>query len=210
MSVNIRIAKAAVGALEPTMRPRLDKLRSRQLPTFGNLEVHEFDLEGILVAEQAKYLALAVAFEEFSSALSETQMGAQDVKVVRIRELVEAIDHLEDSIASAPKEAKALYSRLLQLPLKVLRKVLSAEGLEPDNPVGRFFDPRRHELLCTVHEAAFPNHRVVEIWRTGWQRGAELIRRAKVVVNDIGPTLLSPARRGGAQRGVADSPRSST
>jgi molecular chaperone GrpE (heat shock protein) len=169
------------------MGPRLRQLQSPQLPTFGNLEVHDSGLEAILAAEQAKYLALAVAFEEFRrSAPPEGQMSAHGIEVVRFRELVEAIDHLEDSIASAPTEAKALYTRLLQLPLEQLRSVLSAERLEPDNPVGRIFDPGRHELLCTVHDAAFPNHRVIEIWRTGWRRGAEIFRRAKVVVNDLG------------------------
>jgi len=172
MSLNNLLDEAAGRGVGTNMGPRLRQLQSPQLPTFGNLEVHDSGLEAILAAEQAKYLALAVAFEEFRrSAPPEGQMSAHGIEVVRFRELVEAIDHLEDSIASASTEAKALYTRLLQLPLEQLRNALSAERLEPDNQVGRIFDPGRHQLLCTVHDAAFPNHRVIEKSRTGWRRG---------------------------------------
>jgi hypothetical protein len=50
---------------------------------------------------------------------------------------------------------------------------------------GKPFDPHRHEALSQGHNPAQTDHAILEVVQRGYQRGAKVVRPAKVVVNDL-------------------------
>jgi molecular chaperone GrpE len=78
--------------------------------------------------------------------------------------------------------------------LKQLQHLLHRHGVESEEIVGKPFDPRRHEALSQGHDPAQPDQAVLEVVQRGYQRGARVLRPAKVVVNDLTPS--KPARHG--------------
>ncbi len=59
-----------------------------------------------------------------------------------------------------------------------------APGIEPEESVGRPFDPHYHEAIASRFEPTQPDHVVLETFQRGYRHGNESLRPAKVVVND--------------------------
>jgi molecular chaperone GrpE len=78
--------------------------------------------------------------------------------------------------------------------LKQLQQLLRQHGVESEEIVGKPFDPHRQEALSQGHDPAKPDHAILEVVQRGYQRGAKVVRPAKVVVNDL--TASKPARHG--------------
>jgi len=78
--------------------------------------------------------------------------------------------------------------------LKQLQQLLRQHGVESDEIVGKPFDPHQHESLSQGHDPAQPDHAILEVVQRGYQRGAKVVRPAKVVVNDL--TAAKPAPHG--------------
>ena len=73
----------------------------------------------------------------------------------------------------------------VKLTIQQLLRLLHQHGLEPEEALGKPFNPHRHDAVCTRKDQAFPDQIVVEVWQKGWRRGDECFRHAKVVVNDL-------------------------
>ena len=68
--------------------------------------------------------------------------------------------------------------------LQQLNRLLRAHGIEPEESVGRPFDPHYHEAIASRFEPTQPDHVVLETFQRGYRHGNESLRPAKVVVND--------------------------
>jgi molecular chaperone GrpE len=62
---------------------------------------------------------------------------------------------------------------------------LRGHGIEPDESLGRPFDPHYHEAVSVRHDPSQPDHVILETFQRGYRRGGEVFRAAKVVVNDL-------------------------
>jgi molecular chaperone GrpE len=69
--------------------------------------------------------------------------------------------------------------------LKQLQQLLRNHGIESEEIVGQPFDPHRQEALSQGHDAAQPDHAILAVLQRGYRRGEEVVRPAKVVVNDL-------------------------
>jgi len=148
------------------------------------------------LAEQTDLkLRLAADFENFkrrSRQESEARAAAQ--KESFIHELLPAIDNLERALASSASSRSLQLHQGVEMTLQQLRLLLRQHGIETEESIGQPFDPHRHEAVSQRHDAAHPNHAILEVLQRGYRRGEKVFRPAKVVVNDL--THSKPTRHG--------------
>ena len=69
--------------------------------------------------------------------------------------------------------------------LQQLTQLLRRHGIEPEESLGKPFDPYYHEAVTVRHDPSQPDHIILETFQRGYRRGNEVFRPAKVVVNDL-------------------------
>lgn len=140
--------------------------------------------EAELAAQKDLNLRLAADFDNFRKRTArETDRRAATQKEAFIHELLPIIDNLERALASGASQEQ-LHSGV-QMTLQQLHQLLSRHGIEPEEALGRPFDPHRHEAVAMRDDPSQPDHAVVEILQPGYRRGDEVFRPAKVIVNDL-------------------------
>jgi molecular chaperone GrpE len=142
-----------------------------------------------LAEQKDLHLRLAADFDNFkkrSRQESETRAAAQ--KESLIVELLPVIDNLERALAAGASRDSAQFHQGVEMTLKQLQQLLRQHGVESEDIVGKPFDPHRHEALSQGHDPAKPDHAILEMVQRGYQRGAKVVRPAKVVVNDLTPS----------------------
>jgi molecular chaperone GrpE len=141
------------------------------------------------LAEQRElHLRLAADFENFkrrSRQESEVQASAQ--KAAFIVELLPVLDNLERALASGATRDASPFHQGVEMTLKQLQQLLRQHGVESEELVGQPFNPHRHEALAQGHDEAQPDHVILAVSQRGYRRGEQVIRPAKVVVNDLPP-----------------------
>ena len=119
---------------------------------------------------QSAYVRLAADFANLKRrATEEAERRADARKEAFIRELLPVLDNLERA-------------------LKQLRHLLRRHGIEVERPAGQRFDPHRHEAVAVRHDPSQPEHIVLQVTQRGYLRGSQVLRPAKVVVNDLSQT----------------------
>jgi molecular chaperone GrpE len=142
-----------------------------------------------LAEQKDLHLRLAADFENFrkrSRQESESRAGAQ--KESFIVELLPVIDNLERALAAGASRDSSQFHQGVEMTLKLLQQLLRQHGVESGEILGKHFDPHRHEALSQGHDPSQPDHAILEVVQRGYQRGAKVIRPAKVVVNDLTPS----------------------
>lgn len=83
----------------------------------------------------------------------------------------------------------------VQMIWQQLIQVMRQHGFEMREDLGQRFDPKNHDAVSTRADEAHDDHTIVEVWQRGWLRGTDLVRPAKVVVNDLNGSRLNDAVR---------------
>ena len=142
-----------------------------------------------------RFLRLAADFENFKRrSRQEAENRAVAQKEAFIVELLPVIDSLERALASGASRDSAQFLQGVEITLKQLQQLLRSHGVESVDVVGKPFDPHQHEALSQGHAPAKPDHAILEVVQRGYQKGAKVVRPAKVIVNDL--TTSPPARHG--------------
>jgi molecular chaperone GrpE len=151
----------------------------------GNAKAHTAEsCEAELTAQKDLNLRLAADFDNFRKRTArETDRRAAAQKEAFIHELLPIIDNLERALAS-DASTEQLHGGV-KMTLQQLHQLLSRHGIEPEEAIGRPFDPHRHEAVALRHDPSQPDHAIVEILQPGYRRGDEVFRPAKVIVNDL-------------------------
>jgi molecular chaperone GrpE len=140
-------------------------------------------LQAELAAQKDRFLRLAADFDNYRKRTAqETDRRAATQKEAFIRELLPAIDNLERALSSGASTDQLREG--VQLTLQQLQQLLRRHGIEPEESLGQPFDPNRQEALRTAHELSRPAGTVLEVFERGYRRGHEVVRPARVVVND--------------------------
>lgn len=149
-----------------------------------------------MASERARYLRLAADFDNYRKRTqrdSEQRAAAQ--KDAFIQELLPVVDNLERALASQSGSPDDQTRRGVEMTLQQLLDLLRRHGVEAEESTGRNFDPARHEALSARFEPGRPDHTVVEVVQRGYCRGNEVIRPARVIINDS--SLGGTGRHGG-------------
>ena len=148
-----------------------------------------------LAEQRDLHLRLAADFENFKRrSRQEAESRAAAQKESFIVELLPVIDNLERALAAGASRDSAQFHQGVEMTLKQLQQLLRQHGVESEEIVGKPFDPHRQEALSQGHDPAKPDHAILEVVQRGYQRGAKVVRPAKVVVNDL--TLSKPQHHG--------------
>ena len=143
-------------------------------------------LQAELAGERDRYLRLAADFDNFRRRTArETERSAAAQKEAFIRELLPVIDNLERALGSDVSTSPEQLRQGVQMTLQQLTQLLRHHGVEPEESLGRPFDPLYHEAVSVRHDPSQPDHVILETFQRGYRRGNEVFRPAKVVVNDL-------------------------
>jgi molecular chaperone GrpE len=143
-------------------------------------------LQAELVAERERYLRLAADFDNFRKRTArETERSAAAQKEAFIRDLLPVIDNLERALGSDISTSPAQLRKGVQLTLQQLTQLLRLHGVEPEECLGRPFDPLYHEAISVRHDPSQPDQSILETYQRGYRRGNVVFRPAKVVVNEL-------------------------
>jgi molecular chaperone GrpE len=143
-------------------------------------------LQAELAAERERYLRLAADFDNFRKRTTrETERSAAAQKESFIRDLLPVIDNLERALGSDISTSPAQLRQGVQLTLQQLTQLLRLHGVEPEECLGRPFDPLYHEAVSVRHDPSQPDQAILETYQRGYRRGNVVFRPAKVVVNEL-------------------------
>ena len=143
-------------------------------------------LEAELATQKGRYLRLAADFDNFRKRTSqETERSAAAQKEAFICELLPVIDNLERALGSDVSASPEQLQQGVQMTLQQLTQLLRRHGIEPEESLGKPFDPHYHEAVTVRHDPSQPDHIILETFQRGYQRGNEVFRPAKVIVNDL-------------------------
>ena len=91
------------------------------------------------------------------------------------------VDNLERALLHKPDEADDWYEGLLSIHQQAL-DILATFDIKPIETEGQLFDAALHEAAATAPDPEQPDNMVIEEIETGYLRGRELLRPAKVIV----------------------------
>lgn len=139
-----------------------------------------------LAKQKDMNLQLTADFENFKRrSRQEGDLRAAAQKESFIHELLPTMDNLERALASGASPGSMQLHQGVAMTLQQLRLLLQKHGIETEEIVGKPFDPHRHEAVSQRHDAAQPDHAILEVLLRGYRRGDKVFRPAKVVVNDL-------------------------
>jgi molecular chaperone GrpE len=143
-------------------------------------------LEAEIAEQKDRYLRLAADFDNYRKRLAqEIERRAAAQKNEFIRELLPVIDNLERALAANASTSPEQLRQGVQMTLQQLHQLLRRHGVEPEESLGRQFDPHRHEAVAARRDPDQPDHAVLEVFQRGYRHGDAIFRPAKVVVNDL-------------------------
>lgn len=167
---------------DPTPNPHDDETEGMETM----LDPAEFEnVQNELAAERERYSRLAADFDSFRRrTMRDTEMRAAAQKDAFIRDFLVVIDNLERALVGDAHPASDSLRRGVEMTLDQSLALLRRNGIEPDQSEGRPFDPARHEAISARCDRSRPDHAVLEVVQRGYRRGDEVIRPARVVIND--------------------------
>ena len=143
-------------------------------------------MEAELARQKELYLHLVADFDNFRKRTAqETDRRASAQKEAFILELLPTIDNLERALATKASASPQQLREGVLLTFQQLEQLLRRHGIEYEESFGQPFDPHRHEAVRTGCDPARPDHSVLEVFQRGCRRGQDILRPAKVVVNDL-------------------------
>ena len=142
-------------------------------------------LKAELAAEKERFLRLAADFDNFRKrAAQESERRAAAQKKAFIQELLPIIDNLERAINSGSSASADSLLKGVEMTLQQLNQLLRAHGVEPQDSIGQPFDPHSHEAVGSRYDPEKPDHVILQVVQRGYSYGSEILRPAKVVIND--------------------------
>lgn len=97
-----------------------------------------------------------------------------------ISSFLPVIDNLEKAVGAKTEDEG--YKQGIELVLKQFQDVLSSQGVQVIESVGKTFDPELHEAVSSVQDENLGEKEIKEEFRKGYKIGNRVIRHAMVVV----------------------------
>lgn len=100
-----------------------------------------------------------------------------------IRSYLDILDDLELALKNRPAEDEgAKWAEGIELIYRKFINVLEAEGVEPMQVEGQFFDPILHEAISQEPNEDYESGAIIEVVRNGYSIGERVLRPATVRV----------------------------
>jgi molecular chaperone GrpE len=112
----------------------------------------------------------------------EADRRVQEARDAVVRDWLEAVDSIERALAAQPENPNAAGLRAV---LEQMEAILDRQGVERIGAPGEAFDPQRHDAIAVRETSEVPDRTVVEVARSGYARGDDVLRPAQVVVSRV-------------------------
>lgn len=134
-----------------------------------------------LEEQEDRLKRLMAEFDNFKKRSSKEREGLYNSLISDIfSSLLPVIDNLEK--ATIAKTEDENYKQGVELVLKQFKDVLTANGVEEIETIGKTFDPELHEAVSSVIDETLGEKEIKEEYRKGYKIGAKVIRHSMVVV----------------------------
>ncbi len=154
--------------------------------TLDQAVIEEFERELAEARRQAdenydKYLRAVAELENVRKRLEKTyQDRVTQVRRDLLRRFLEVADNLERALKAAEDGADIVAG--VELTYRHLQQLLSEEGVEAIQAVGKPFDPMKHEAVSVVPADGVEDETVIAEERRGYTHQGELLRPSRVHV----------------------------
>ncbi|CEP68237.1 GrpE nucleotide exchange factor [Moorella glycerini] len=140
--------------------------------------------EEALAGLQQRYLRLQADFDNYRKRTRREQEELTRLANARLIEsLLPVLDNLERALAAAAGAEKQALETGVEMTLRLLKEILSQEGLMPVAALGQPFDPEVHEAVAREETPELDKiNLVVEEFRRGYTLHGKLLRPAMVKV----------------------------
>jgi molecular chaperone GrpE len=170
---------------EPAEERGLTGVDTAPVPALTREEVESLRRERDELREQL--LRKRAEFENYRKRVErDRQQAWTDATEAIFKGLVPTLDNLDRALESAAREDPLREG--VELTRRELLGFLESQGVEVEDPVGRPFDPERHQALSHEPAAGFADGTVVEVFRKGYSYKGRLLRPALVKVAKGGPS----------------------
>jgi molecular chaperone GrpE len=112
----------------------------------------------------------------------EVDRRAQEARDAVVRDWLEAVDSIERALGAEPENPNAEGLRAV---LEQMEAILDRQGVQRVGAPGEAFDPQRHDAIAVRETADVPDRTVLEVARSGYARGEDVLRPAQVVVSRV-------------------------
>lgn len=124
---------------------------------------------------------LMAEFDNFKKRSSKEREGLYNSLISDIfSSLLPVIDNLEKAVETNTEDEN--YKQGVELVLKQFKDVLTANGVEEIETIGKIFDPELHEAVSSVIDENLGEKEIKEEYRKGYKIGNKVIRHSMVVV----------------------------
>ncbi len=187
--------KEQAGAVEPEeTAARESAADAPPAETTDEAETLKAEVEALKASIAAKDKEIAELKDKYLRTLADSenarkrirQQSEESVRLQRenlLRDLLPIVDNLERAVGAARGggNGKSIVEGV-EMVLASMMDFLKAQGVTPEESVGRPFDPARHEAIDHVPTDTHPPNTVVKESHRGYRLGERVLRPARVVV----------------------------
>ena len=142
----------------------------------------QIDSQKILLAETEDRLKrVAAEFDNYKKRSSkERESMHSSILADIVANFLPIIDNLEKAVEIKTEDEG--YKQGIELVLKQFKDVLTANGVQAIETVGKSFDPELHEAVSSVVDENLGEKEIKEEYRKGYIIGNKVIRHSMVIV----------------------------
>ena len=135
-----------------------------------------------MAALNDKHLRLAAEYDNYRKRTTKEKEGIyQDAKTDTISKFLEVYDNLERAVGQAGDEEN-VHKKGMEMIFHQLETVLEKLGVTVEDPIGKSFDPDRHEAVMHIDSEGLGESVVSQVFQKGFLLGDKVIRFATVQV----------------------------
>jgi molecular chaperone GrpE len=144
------------------------------------------ELETALAQVKDQFLRKAADFENYKRRM-ENELGDR-IRFANedlIYEILPVLDDFERFLKNSKKNPEFdVFYKGVELIYQKLSKILSSQGVQSFESVGKSFDTEYHDALMQMPKEGVPPHTVIEEVEKGYKYQDKVLRHAKVIVSE--------------------------
>jgi len=142
-------------------------------------------MEGLaaqLAAANDQHLRLLAEYDNYRKRTQKEKENIyQDAKMDTIAKFLEVYDNLERAV-SQPGDEDNAHKKGMEMIFKELQTVLEKMGVAIEDPMGKEFDPNKHNAVMHIDDENLGENTVAQVFQKGFILGDKVIRFAVVQV----------------------------
>jgi molecular chaperone GrpE len=139
-------------------------------------------LAGQLAAANDQHLRLLAEYDNYRKRTQKEKENIyQDAKMDTIGKFLEVYDNLERAVAQSGDEDN-VHKKGMEMIFNQLKTVLEKMGVAIEDPMGKEFDPNKHNAVMHIDDETLGENIVAQVFQKGFLLGDKVIRFAVVQV----------------------------